>query len=199
MKMTNATATTLGRVDESAPISCSTVSYVVLAITALLFSALPAFSADQARVYVTFEGASSANVSAGKPAEVELNFRVKDGFHVNSNKPNSDLLIPTTIKLEPPSDLATAAITFPAGKDISFPFDPSEKLNVYSQAFTVKAKLIAAHTASAGNFTVHGKLNYQACSDNACFPPKNVPFQFDVHVTSAPRRSHGTPQSPHIK
>jgi cytochrome c biogenesis DsbD-like protein len=170
---------------------------IFLAIVLLSVCALAADA--PARVYVTFEGASPASVSSSKPAEVELTFRVKDGFHVNSNKPNSDLLIPTTIKLEPPSDLATAAIVFPPGKDISFPFDPSEKLNVYSQGFTVRAKLIAAHTATPGNFTVHGKLNYQACSDNACFPPKNVPFQFDVHVTSAPRRSHGTPQSPHIR
>ncbi|HVH87167.1 MAG TPA: hypothetical protein VM912_10600, partial [Terriglobales bacterium] len=63
-----------------------------------------AFAADEPRpthVYVTFEGASPATVSSNKPAEVDLSFRVKDGFHVNSNKPNSELLIPTTLKLEP--------------------------------------------------------------------------------------------------
>jgi hypothetical protein len=162
--------------------------------------ALAADEPHSSRIYVTFEGASSATVSPSKPAEVDLNFRVKEGFHVNSNKPNSELLIPTTLKLEPPSDLSAGVITFPPGKDISFPFDPSEKLNVYSDAFTVKAKLMAAHTANAGNFTVHGQLRYQACNDNACFPPKSIPFQFDVHVVSASNKRHGgTPQSPHIK
>ena len=152
------------------------------------------------RVYVNFEGASSATVSPAKPAEVDLNFRVKEGFHVNSNKPNSELLIPTTLKLQPPSDLSTAAIIFPQGKDISFPFDPNEKLNVYSDAFTVKAKLMAAHTATTGNFTVHGELRYQACSDNACYPPKTIPFQFDVHVEGPSNRRHaGMAQSPHIR
>lgn len=162
-----------------------------------------AFAADEPRpthVYVTFEGASPATVSSNKPAEVDLSFRVKDGFHVNSNKPNSELLIPTTLKLEPPSDLSAGPITFPAGKDISFAFDPSEKLNVYSDAFTVRAKLMAARTASTGNFTVHGQLRYQACNDNACFPPKNIPFQFDVRVVSASNNRHsGTSQNPHIR
>lgn len=131
---------------------------------------------------------------------MSLNFRVKDGFHVNSNKPNSELLIPTTLKLSPPSELSAGAITFPTGKDISFPFDPSEKLNVYSDAFTVKAKLLAAQTALTGNFTVHGELRYQACSDNACYPPKTVPFQFDVHVAGASaRRNGGTPSNPHTR
>ncbi len=138
-------------------------------------------------------------VAPGKPAEVDLNFRVKDGFHVNSNRPNSELLIPTTLKLQPPTNLSAAAITFPPGKDISFPFDPSEKLNVYSDAFTVKAKLLAARTALTGNFTVHGELRYQACSDNACYPPKSVPFQFDVHVVGASSKRHsGSAESPHI-
>ena len=176
---------------------------VSIATLAVLFLTTFALAADQpraSRIYVSFEGASSATVSPGKPAEVDLNFRVKDGFHVNSNKPNSELLIPTTLKLQPPSDLSTAAITFPPGKDISFPFDPSEKLNVYSDAFTVKAKLLAAHTAMTGNSTVHGELRYQACSDNACYPPKSIPFQFDVHVVSPSSKRHtGTPESSHIR
>lgn len=175
-------------------------SLTTLVVLALAVCAIAADEPRPAHVYVNFEGASSASVIPGKPADVDLKFRVKDGFHVNSNKPNSELLIPTTLKLSPPSDLSAAAITFPPGKDISFPFDPSEKLNVYSDAFTVKARLLAAQTALTGNFTVHGELRYQACSDNACYPPKTVPFQFDVHVVGASaKRQGGTPQSPHIR
>jgi hypothetical protein len=151
------------------------------------------------RMYVSFEGASSAVVVPGKPSQVELRFRVKDGYHINSNKPKSELLIPTTLKLDPPSDLASEGVVYPPGKDLSFPFDPSEKLNVYSGEFTVLTKLSAARTANPGNFTVHGELKYQACSDNACFPPKNIPLQFDVKVERAKSAHHGTPQSPHIR
>jgi hypothetical protein len=171
-----------------------------LVVVTLAVSAIAADQPRSAHVYVNFEGASSATVTPGKPADVDLKFRVKDGFHVNSNKPNSELLIPTTLKLSPPSDLSTATITFPPGKDISFPFDPSEKLKVYSDAFTVKAKLLAAQTALAGNFTVHGELRYQACSDNACYPPKTIPFQFDVHIVGASAKRHGgTLETLHVR
>ena len=168
---------------------------VLLLASCLLFADDPKL----ARVYVTFEGASQATIAPGKPTPVELHFKVKDGFHVNSNQPKSELLIPTALKLDLPTDLAAGSIVYPQGKDISFPFDPSEKLNVYSGDFTVKAKLAAAHTASAGNFTVHGKLRYQACSDNACYPPRDAPVDFDVHVAKAARAHATTPQSPHIK
>ena len=152
-----------------------------------------------AHVYVTFEGASEPTIVPGKPTLVDLHFRVKEGFHVNSNQPKSELLIPTVLKLDLPTDLAAGGIVYPPGKDLAFPFDPSEKLNVYSGDFTVKAKLAAAHTAGAGNFTVRGNLRYQACSDNACYPPRDAPVQFDVHVAKATRAHATTPQSPHIK
>lgn len=167
---------------------------------ALAILIAPLFGADAPRVYVTFEGASPATITAGKPTDVELHFKVKEGFHVNSNQPKSELLIPTTLKLDPPTDLVAEGITFPPGKDISFPFDPSEKLNVYSDDFTVKAKLGAAKNANSGNLTVHGQLRYQACSDNACFPPKSIPLQFDVNVANQPKPVHATkPQSPQTK
>ncbi|PYY16837.1 MAG: disulfide bond formation protein DsbC [Acidobacteria bacterium] len=166
----------------------------------LIAIALPLFAADSPRTYVSFEGASPSTVTLGKSAEVELHFKVKEGFHVNSNQPKSELLIPTTLKLEPPTDLAAGSITYPPGKDLSFPFDPSEKLNVYSDDFTVTAKMSATKTASPGNFTVHGQLRYQACSDNACYPPKSVPVQFDLQVVNHAKRAHDTtPQNPHIK
>jgi len=176
--------------------------YGLLVATFLLAQTL-VFASDEpklARVYVTFEGASLSTIVPGKPSVVDLHFKVKEGFHVNSNQPKSELLIPTTLKLDLPTDLAAGGITYPPGKDLSFPFDPSEKLNVYSDDFTIKTKLAAAHTAQSGNFTVHGELKYQACSDNACFPPKNIPVQFDVRVVNHPKTAHhGTPQSPHIK
>jgi len=35
----------------------------------------------------------------GKAANIDLFFRVSQGFHVNSNKPRSEYLIPTTLRL----------------------------------------------------------------------------------------------------
>jgi len=161
--------------------------FVILGLASLAF---PVDEPKLAHVYVSFEGATEASIAPGKPAEVELRFRVKEGYHVNSNQPKSELLIPTTLKLDLPTDLAAGSITYPPGKDLSFPFDPSEKLNVYSDDFVVKARLAAAKTATTGNFTVHGELHYQACSDNACYPPKSIPVQFDVHVASARTAHH---------
>ena len=117
--------------------------------------------------------AEQQNVTAGKRTVLELHFRVMDGFHVNSHTPKSDLLIPTRIELQPAAGVKSEAVEYPAGSTYSFSFDPTEKLEFYSGAFTVKLAVVA----EAGTHTVDGTLRYQACDHAACYPPKSLPVQ----------------------
>jgi DsbC/DsbD-like thiol-disulfide interchange protein len=131
-------------------------------------------SAVKAKSYIVY-AAEQQSVPAGKRSVVELHFRVVDGFHVNSHTPKSELLIPTQITLQPAAGVKLAAVEYPAGTSYSLEADPSEKLDVYTGAFTVKLPVVAA----AGEHAVDGTLHYQACDHAACYPPKNLP----VHVT----------------
>jgi DsbC/DsbD-like thiol-disulfide interchange protein len=117
--------------------------------------------------------AEQQNVAAGKRSVLELHFRVVEGFHVNSHTPKSELLIPTQITLQPAAGVKADAVQYPAGTSYSFSFDPTEKLDVYSGAFTVKLPVVA----DAGTHTVDGTLRYQACDHAACYPPRSLPVQ----------------------
>jgi len=57
---------------------------------------------------------------------VNLNFRVPPGYHINSNTPKSEFLIPTALKMDLPTDIILGKIQYPAGEDASFPFSPDE-------------------------------------------------------------------------
>ena len=83
-------------------------------------------------------------VKAGKASVLELRFKVRDGYHVNSHTPKSDLLIPTAITLQPADGVKAAEVVYPAGTSYSFSFDPKEKLNVYTGEFVVKLPVVAA-------------------------------------------------------
>jgi hypothetical protein len=137
-------------------------------------------------------------VVRGEPSSVELNFRVKQGFHINSNHPNSAYLIPTVLKLDVPTDIAVGKVDYPAGRNLSFPFAPGEKLNVYSGDFAVQVTVHPLHTAVPGKYNVRGQLRYQACDDRACYPPRNLPVHFEVQVKKAAPRARPNRQSPHI-
>jgi DsbC/DsbD-like thiol-disulfide interchange protein len=125
--------------------------------------------------YVNY-AAEEQVVKAGKKSVVELRFHVTDGFHVNSHTPKSELLIPTNLTLQPAAGVKAATIEYPAGTEYSFSFEPGEKLDVYTGAFTVKVPVIA----ESGSHTVDGVLRYQACDNAACYPPKSLPVQVVV-------------------
>jgi DsbC/DsbD-like thiol-disulfide interchange protein len=128
----------------------------------------------KAKSYVVY-ASEQQSVAAGKRSELELHFRVVEGFHVNSHTPKSELLIPTQISLQPAAGVKAEAVEYPMGTSFSFSFDPTEKLDVYSGAFTVKLPVVAA----AGAHTIDGTLRYQACDHAACYPPKSLPVRVE--------------------
>jgi hypothetical protein len=142
-----------------------------------------------------------ALVTAPRAAQtmVNLNFRVTSGFHINSNTPKSEFLIPTSLKMDLPTDIILGKIEYPAGQDRAFPFSPDEKLNVYSGDFTISVAVHPLHSVVPGKYVMHGVLRYQACDNAACYPPKNLPVSFEVKVVKEPAAHHANPaQSPHV-
>jgi hypothetical protein len=140
-------------------------------------------------------------VTAQRTAQtmVNLNFRVARGFHVNSNAPKSEYLIPTALKMDVPTDIILGKIEYPDGQDLTFPFSPDEKLSVYSGDFTIAVAVHPLHAVVPGKYVMHGVLRYQACDNAQCFPPKTVPVSFEVKVVKEPPTHHANPaQSPHV-
>lgn len=144
---------------------------------------------------------SAVTVRAGSTSTVQLPFRVAPGFHINSHKPGSELLIPTVLHMDPPTDIEIAKVQYPAGRELSFDFAPEEKLNVYAGEFGVSAMVRPARNTSPGRYRVRGNLKYQACDNRACYPPAQLPIAFDVQVLKAAsnrRARRNPPASPHI-
>jgi hypothetical protein len=130
---------------------------------------------------------------------VNLNFRVPPGYHINSNTPKSEFLIPTALKMDLPTDIILGKIEYPAGEDRAFPFSPDEKLSVYSGDFTIAVAVHPLHSVVPGKYVMRGTLRYQACDNAACYPPKNLPVSFEVKVVKEPPGHKANPaQSPHV-
>lgn len=131
---------------------------------------------------VTMAPVGKVQLKPGGSASVQIDFRVDSEFHINSNKPHSEVLIPTVLKLNATTPVAVANLKYPAGRDLEFPFAPGEKLSVYSGDFTITATLKATAGAASGNYPVEGELHFQACDRSACYPPRSIPVKFNVTV-----------------
>lgn len=126
-------------------------------------------------------------VPRGGKATTTLEFQVARGYHINSHKPGSELLVPTVLSLNAPTAIAVG-LQYADGHDFSLPIDPTEKLNVYTGDFSINATIAAQKAIRPGRYRVHGMLKYQACDDRACYPPAQVPLAFDVQVGKAALR-----------
>jgi DsbC/DsbD-like thiol-disulfide interchange protein len=170
--------------------------FAKFAVACLLATSVAAFSQDtpfgrqpgSAQQWVALQEPPRVTIAPGKIAATTLHFQVTEGNHVNSNKPGSDLLIPTQLKLQPPPGITIGKITYPVGKDLRFDFDPDEKLNVYTGSFAVTVQLRAAANVRTGALPLQGELTYQACNDRACFPPRHLPVELEVNVAGQAKK-----------
>jgi len=154
----------------------------LLALITLVCCGLVAAQTGDKQPSVIMAPVSNVQLHADGSADLALDFRIDPEFHINSNKPKADYLIPTVLTLNPSEPVMVADIKYPTGEDMSFAFSPNEKLSVYSGDFSINLVLKAPVNAAAGTYLVSGKLRFQACDRSACYPPRSIPVQFQVAV-----------------
>ena len=116
----------------------------------------------------------------GSAVEIKLPLVLRTGFHVNSNTPSDQYLIPLRLTWDA-GPVASTTIAFPKPTMEKYPFYPIA-LSVFSGTFEITTKFQVAPTAQPGPAAVNGKLRYQACNDRECLAPKtmNVALQVDL-------------------
>jgi hypothetical protein len=124
-------------------------AFALLLLTTAVFAQVES-SRPKATQRVSAAPIDAVRVAAGKSAAVELPFRVTPGYHINSNRPSSELLLPTVLSVNPPTNILIAKLTYPAGEDRAFEFSATEKLNVYTGDFAVTGLVRAARAPPRG-------------------------------------------------
>ena len=113
-------------------------------------------------------------MKAGSKTEITLHVRLKDGYHVNSNHPSDEYLIPLRLAWTPDAKIWSISGVFypkPSMEKYSFSETP---LSVFTGNFDIRSELTIQSDAPLGQNAVSAKLRYQACTDRMCLPPKTV-------------------------
>jgi DsbC/DsbD-like thiol-disulfide interchange protein len=127
----------------------------------------------------TFSGSIGA-VSRGGTARGTIVMDIPGGLHVNSNRPNSEYAIPTTVRVSA-TGARIAGIGYPRGKSRRFQFS-EDAINVYEgrTVFSFNVRVPANFKGSA--VKVRAVVRYQACTDEVCYPPKNKEITLTARV-----------------
>jgi len=161
--------------------------HMLTAIPLLLITAL-CFAGDKEdllslkkKQWITVLPVTAVTLVAGKSVEVKLHLRVNDGFHINSHLPKNEALIPTSLRIISSENLNVGNVKYPAGKSLALPFDPDSKLDVYSGDVVLQIPITVKNT-KLGDYLVKAEIQYQACNDHSCFPPRTLPVEWTVTV-----------------
>ncbi len=134
----------------------------------------------QAPGVLTVADAGRLKVPRTGGVEQSLKLRLQPGYHVNSNKPNDDFLIPLRLSWDAGA-VETVEVEFP--KPVIEKSEFSEKpLSVFTGHFEIVTKFKRAPGAVPGPGLLTGKLRYQACNDKMCLPPKSIEVKVPLLV-----------------
>jgi len=117
---------------------------------------------------------------AGSSVTAKLKLELRQGYHVNSDKPSDEYLIPLRLTWND-GVLNGASVVYPKPQMEKLPF-ADKPLAVYTGEFDLTTTFKVSPTAAGGPAAVTGKLRYQACNDRMCLPPKNLDVNIQLDI-----------------
>lgn len=117
---------------------------------------------------------SQDKVHPGTQLKVAVKFNIEETWHINSNKPKEDYLIPTVLSIASENQAFNfAQVGYPAAKDLTFEFSETP-LSVYEGEAFISGLLNVPEELKPGEYKATFKLDYQACNDATCLAPTSV-------------------------
>ncbi len=148
-----------------------------VSINAQLFG--PENNIVKLEIYQSFD-----KVQPGGQLKLAVKANIEDSWHINSNKPKEDFLIPTTIELDSSSGLKFTGLTFPQAKEIKFDFS-DVPLVVYEKEALIGGIISVPKSVALGKKEIRLKFTYQACNNATCLPPTTIDTTFAIEIVDS--------------
>ena len=149
-------------------------------IPALGLSLLFFLASADANAQTVSGSIGNGRVSRGSTARGSVVINIPKGLHVNSNNPNSQYAIPTTVRLSG-SSLRFGSPRYPRGHDRKFVFSESS-INVYEGRVPVTFSVNVPANFRGNSIRVTATVRYQACTEEVCYPPRTKQVTLTARV-----------------
>jgi thiol:disulfide interchange protein DsbD len=109
-------------------------------------------------------------VKKGRVVRASVVMDIPSGLHVQSSKPLDKFLVPTKLDVETPSGMKVGPISYPRALMRKLKFSKGA-VAVYEGRAVVRFNVTVPANYSGRSGEIKGKLRFQACNDESCFPP----------------------------
>ena len=118
-------------------------------------------------------------VKAGDTIAVIAKFIIADKWHIQSNEPEEEFVIPTSVALADKSLCETVATVYPATHAFKLGDEEAQGFSGEGQV-VLTAKVLAA--AKPGKQELVVKVGWQACDDQSCIAPEEFDLKIPLEV-----------------
>lgn len=123
----------------------------------------------------------NGTIEKGKATRGTVTMSIPGGLHVNSNRPNSEYAIPTTVRVSGIGGVRVSGVTYPRGKNRKFTFSENA-INVYEGRVSFPFTVTVPATFRGTTVRVTASVRSQACTDEVCYAPKTKTVTFTAKV-----------------
>ena len=117
-------------------------------------------------------------VKRGETTVAAVKISTLPGFHVNSDKPKDEFVIPLSLTWTS-GPLQAKSVNYPKPEELKV---GNDMLTVFTGTFSIQTQFKVPENAPAGAAAMIGKLHYQACNDRMCFRPSTIEVRVPVVV-----------------
>lgn len=123
---------------------------------------------------------NAVEVQIGKQFSIEANALINSSWHINSNKPNDEFLIPTVVTAKG-KGIKLFKIKYPKPLELNFSFSDSP-VSVFEGETKFGLTFEVLENAAVGKQNIEVILDYQACNDVTCLPPNSASANFELII-----------------
>ena len=152
------------------------ITIVLLLTISTLSQELPTSQLIQAQGLASLD-----NVYPGSNFELAVVIDVALGWHINSNNPLDEFLVPSELVFDEKEGITYGEVIYPEPILQKFSFSESE-VSVYEGKIVFGVKATLASDFPLGDTVISSRLIYQACDDQSCLPPAEISIEIPVKV-----------------
>lgn len=127
------------------------------------------------KLYQSFD-----KVYPGSEFKIAVKVNVDSGWHVNSDKPHEDFLIPSQLSIDT-AIFKLDKVVYPKPHDLKLEIS-DVPLSVWESEVYVGALVKSPEKLAPGKYILPVVIDYQACNNMTCMPPNSVKDTLEIEI-----------------
>ncbi|MCB0743229.1 MAG: sulfite exporter TauE/SafE family protein, partial [Ignavibacteriae bacterium] len=113
--------------------------------------------------------------------KIAVKININENWHINSNNPKEDFLIPTELKIISDIPFEQGDIIYPEAEDIKLDFSDTP-LSVFEKEIYLGTIIKVPKNIELGKKNIIVELFYQGCNNSTCMAPNSISDTLEIEI-----------------